>query len=118
MTDYQIVRQDAKEKGPLSEGAGSPIPIQPTTEYTLTRLITLPVRDEHKKKIQGKYMRAPAIITVAAFNPGEASARADEIQANTKEQAWGQGSKPWDGEGKTNWQEIDIPADFPIMELR
>jgi hypothetical protein len=118
MTDYQVVREEAKKKGSLPEGITSPIPIQPTTEWTLTRLIVLPVIDSDKKKVVGYYMRVPAIVTVAAWSAGEASARADEIQANTKIQAWGQGGKPGDGESKTNWKEIPVPADTKPLQLR
>lgn len=118
MTDYQKVREEAIRKGKLPEGISSPIPIQPTTEYSLTRLITVPVLDSHRKKITGKYMRVQAIIRTPAWNSGEASAKADEIQGNFKQAAWGQGSKPWDSDGKTNWTEVEVPPDTPILELR
>jgi hypothetical protein len=119
MTDYQLVRKEAESKGPLPEGTTSPIPIQPTTEWSITRLIVLPVIDqEKKKKVPGLYMRVPAIITVPAWNAGEASARADEIQANTKVQAWGQGGRPGDGESKMNWREVPVPAYTKPLQLR
>ena len=119
MSNYQDVRREAERRGPLPEGSTTPIPIQPSTEWSLTRLIILPVVDGDKNKVRGAYMRVPAVITVAAWSAGEASARADEIQANTKHQAWGQGSRPFDGEGKMNWRELPVPADANLpLQLR
>lgn len=118
MTDYVEVRKEARKKGVFSEGSSTPIPIQPTSEYSVTRMMVVPVRDKDNKKILGLYMRHPAILTVVAWSAAEASSRADDLQANFKKQAWGQGHTPWDGEGKINWHEVPIPQFAKPYNLR
>lgn len=115
MTDYYQVRREAHRRGKLAEGS-APIPILPTKEFTLTRLVNVPVF-ENGKKAYGQYMQQPAVITVVAFTAGEASARADEIVYNTSVQLWGQGSTPW-GESKGSWRKVELPGDVKPLDLR
>lgn len=118
MTNYSSIHDEAAEKGPLVAGSTNPIPIRPSKVFTLTRFITMPVTGQDGRKKLGRYMHHPANIEVVAFTAGEASARADEIQANAKIQAWGQGSKPWSSDGKVNWIEDEVPADAKPLELK
>jgi hypothetical protein len=118
MTDYTLIRTKAGDDGPMAAGSTNSIPIRPTKEYSLTRFITMPVLGKDGRKVLGRYMQHPANITVVAFTAGEASARADEIQANTKIQAWGPGSRPWDSDGKVNWIEVEVPFDAKPLELK
>jgi len=115
VSDYFKVKQDARSKGPLPVGASSPIAILPGKEFSLTRNIVVPVTGPEGKKIRGKYAHHPAIITVVAFTAGEASARADEIQANARIQAWGNSSRPWDS---GDWTLVEVPSDAKPLELR
>lgn len=117
MTDYSRIRHEAKKKGPINTDAALPINIHPSREYVITRTIPVPyVRNA--RKVVGRYMLQPAIITVAAFNAGEACARADDIVFNTRNQIWGQGSKPWNSDGKLNWQLVETPPDIKPLVLR
>lgn len=118
MSDYTRIRMEATSKGPLSVGGTSPIAIQPDKEFTLTRFITVPFKGPDGKKVQGRYMQHPANVTVVAFSAGEASARADEIQSNAKNKAWGNGSRPWDSNDRINWIRVEVPADLKPLELR
>lgn len=117
MTDFYKIRKTAKRKGPLGDST-SPIPILPSHEFVVTRVITLPVLDDNAKKKLGYYSKVPANIHVTAWNGADASRRADAIQTNTMADAWGNGAKPWDGESKMNWIEVSVPFGTEPMDLR
>lgn len=117
MTNFYKIRKIAKRKGPLGDSS-SPIPISPLNEYTVTRLVTIPVLDESGDRKYGYYMKHPANIHIKAWNGADASKRADDIQVNTMIKAWGNGSKPWDGESKINWIEVPAPFDAEPLELQ
>lgn len=117
MSDYAQVKERARKLGALGDSS-LPIAIVPTTSYHVTRVIIVPVKKASGDKVHGQYMKHPAIITVEAFNAGEASARADEVQYNTQMQLWGSnsGSRPWSGGG--SWREVELPGDTQPMALR
>ena len=118
MSNYVDVRKEAKRRGPFSPEASLPILIQPSKEFIVTRLITVPIINDDGKRAYGLYMQQPAIITVLAFSSGEASARADEIQYNTNNLLWGSGSKPWTSDGKTSWRLVELPPNTDPLVLR
>lgn len=88
--------------------------------FKVERNIPCPVMGRDGVKLKGKYQQRPAIITVKAWKAAEASAFADEVQANTKAQVWGldKGAKrptPW-GNPDLDWKEIPYTGD--PLELR
>lgn len=98
------------------------VKIFPEKSFTLDRLIVVPDdTDDHPfvytrgMLVRGFYMRHPALIQVKAFTGGEASARADEVQANTHNKLWNRyDSKPW-APNKTEWIEVECPDGDPYI---
>jgi hypothetical protein len=83
---------------------GKPIPISPDLEWTLTRLLCLPVGDTRDKR----YMHVPCTMKITAWTAGEASMMADEIKYNTQKGVWPSGmSMP-----PKDFHQVDCPPEL------